>query len=138
MTASSTLAILLLLRVAAGAFATFDNSASTSGLRIFGSAIVFSNYSFLAAPSSASTGSTIGTFGTIVDSSALRAAGAACSASTAEDVSSPNFGTMAVSIYIGWWVKTLIFLPSAQQKWPKWQFFSFFPAFVRDSNNQDI
>jgi hypothetical protein len=45
-TASSTLAILLLLGVVAGAFATFGNSASASGLKISGSAITFSSSGF--------------------------------------------------------------------------------------------
>ena len=72
MTTSSTLAILLLLGVVAGAFATFGSSTSTGWLRISGRFVAFSNSSFLVVSSSASTGSTIGTFGTIVDSSAIR------------------------------------------------------------------
>lgn len=138
MTTSSTLAILLLLGVVAGALATFGNSVSTGGLKISGSTIVSSNSGFLVAPSLASTGSTIDTFSTIVDSSALRAAGASCSASVAEDVSSSNFSTMVVSIYLGRWVKTLIFLPFGTAGMAEVAVFLFFPAFARDSNNQDI
>jgi hypothetical protein len=44
MTASSTLAILLLLGVAAGAFCNFGNSAFAGGLRISGIFTVFSNF----------------------------------------------------------------------------------------------
>jgi hypothetical protein len=49
MTTSSTLAILLLLGVIAGAFDTFDNSGSGGGLKIFGSPAVFSRSGSLAA-----------------------------------------------------------------------------------------
>jgi hypothetical protein len=112
-----------------GAFATFGNYASTGGLGISGSTIIFLNFGFLAAPSSALTGSTIGIFGTIVNSSALRVAGVACSASAAEDVCSPNFGTMVVSIYLGRWVKTLIFLPFDTTEMVEVAVFVFFPCF---------
>jgi hypothetical protein len=97
----------------AGAFVTFSSSASAGGLRIFGNITVFSNSVSLATLSLASADPTIGTSDTLVDSSVLRAAGAAGSASAAEDVSSPNFGTVAVSIYLGLWVKTLISYRSA-------------------------
>jgi hypothetical protein len=91
MTASKTLAILLLLGVAAEAFVTFGNSVSAGGHKISGSTITFSTSGFLAASSLASAGSAIGTFGTSVDSSALRPAGAACSVPAMEDVPSPKF-----------------------------------------------
>jgi hypothetical protein len=94
------LAILLLLGVVAGAFVTFGNSASASGRKISG---------FLAVSSLASFGSAIGTFGTSVDSLELSPAGATCSVPVVEDVPSPNFGNMVVSMYLGRWVKTLIF-----------------------------
>jgi hypothetical protein len=51
MTASSTLAILLLLGVVAGAFFTFGNSTFADGLRAFGIIIVFSNSGSLAVSS---------------------------------------------------------------------------------------
>jgi hypothetical protein len=67
MIASSTLAILLLLGVVAGAFVTFGNS----GLRIFSIITVFSNSDSLATSSLALAGPTIGTFGTTIDPLAL-------------------------------------------------------------------
>jgi hypothetical protein len=101
------LAILLLLGVVAGAFAIFGNSAYASGLKISGGTIAFSSSGFLAASSLASapffgvsTGSAIGTFSNSI-----------CSASAVEDVPSPNFNNVVVSMYFGRWVKTLIFLP---------------------------
>jgi hypothetical protein len=93
MTVSSTLAILLLLGVVAGAFVTFGNSVSTGGLRIFGSSTVFSNSGSLA-----SADPTIGAFDNTVEPSASASAGAT---SIAEEVPSPNSGTTAVSIYHG-------------------------------------
>jgi hypothetical protein len=136
MTASSTLAILLLLGVVAGAFITFGNSASTGGL--FGNTIVFYNSGSLATPSLASADPTIGTVGTTVDPSALRTAGAACSASAAEEVPSPNSGTIVVSIYRGRCVRTLIFFPFGTAEMAKATVFLFFPAFARGSSNQGI
>jgi hypothetical protein len=133
MTASSTLAILLLLGVVAGAFATFGNSAS-GGLKISSDTIVSSSSGFFNAVSLASTtffgvstGSAVGTFGKSI-----------CLASAVEDVPSPNFGTTAVSIYLGRWVKTLIFLPFGTTEMAEAAVFLFSPAFARDSNNQDI
>jgi hypothetical protein len=118
MTVSSTLAILLLLGVVAGAFATFGNFASTVGLKISGSTITFSSSGFLAASSLASTGSAIGTF----DSSI-------CLASTVEDVPSPSFGTVAVSMYLGRCVRTLIFLPFGTTEMAEAAVFLVFPCF---------
>jgi hypothetical protein len=71
MTASSMLAILLLLGVVAGAFVTFGKSASAGGLKNFSIITVFSNFGFLAGSSLASAGPTVGTFGTTIDPSAL-------------------------------------------------------------------
>jgi hypothetical protein len=76
MTTSSTLAILLLLGVIAGAFDTFDNSGSGGGLKIFGSPVVFSRSGSLAALPlasaacfGASADSVAETFGTPANSS---------------------------------------------------------------------
>jgi hypothetical protein len=129
MTESSTLAILLLLGVVAGAFVTFGNSASAGGLKISGNTITFSSSGFLAASSLASAGSAIGSFGTIVDSWALRLIGAACSVSAVKDVPSLNFGNMVVSMYLGRWVKTLIFLPFGATEMAEAVVFLFFPCF---------
>jgi hypothetical protein len=115
MTASSTLAILLLLGVVAGAFATFGNSASAGGLKISGSAIAFPSYGSLAASSLASAA---GTFGNSV-----------CYASAVEDIPSLSFGTLAVSMYLGRCVKTLIFLPFGKTEMAEAAVFLFFPCF---------
>jgi hypothetical protein len=76
MTASSTLAILLLLGVIAGAFETFGNSGFGGGLKIFGSPTVSSRSgSSVAFPLAsgacfgASADSVAGTFGTSANSS---------------------------------------------------------------------
>jgi hypothetical protein len=76
---------------------------------------------------SVSTCSAVGSFGKSI-----------CLASVVEDVPSPNFGTTTVLIYLGRWVKTLIFLPFGTSEMAKVAVFLFFPAFARDSNNQDI
>jgi hypothetical protein len=81
---------------------------------------------------------TICTFGTTIDPSALRATGAACFASAAEKVPSPNSGTTVVSIYHGRWVKTFIFLPFGIAVVAEVAVFLFFFAFARGSSNQDI
>jgi hypothetical protein len=112
----------------ARAFATFGNSASAGGLKISGSIIVFSSSGFLAASSLASAGSAKGTFGTTADSSALRPVGAACSVSAMEDAHSPNFDNVAISIYLGRWVKTLIFLPFGATEMTEAAVFLFFPC----------
>jgi hypothetical protein len=78
------------------------------------------------------------TFGTVADSSALQTAGGACFASTVEDAPSLIFGTMVVSMYLGRCIKTLIFLPFGTVKMAEAAVFLFFPAFVRDRNNQGI
>jgi hypothetical protein len=125
MTASSTLAILLLLGVFAGAFATFGNSASPGGLKISGSAIAFPRSGSLATSSLASapcfgvlTGPAAGTFGDSI-----------CSASAVEDIPSLSFGTMAVSMYFGRCVKTLISLPFGTTEMAEATIFLFFPCF---------
>jgi hypothetical protein len=106
------------LGVVAGAFATFGNSASAGGLKISGSTIAFSSSGFLAASSLASTGSTIGTF-----SNSIRLA------SAVEDVPSPSFGTVAVSMYLDRCVRTLIFLPFGAAEMAEVAAFLFFPCF---------
>lgn len=141
-TASSTLAILL-LGVIAGAFDTFDNSGSTGELKIFGSPVVSPSSGFsvvfpLASTAcfSASADPVAGTFGTSADSS-LELAGAGCPGS-AMDVPSASFGTVAVSMYLGRCVKTLIFLPFGAAEMAEVAVFLFFPALARDSYNLDI
>jgi hypothetical protein len=96
MTASSTLAILLLVGVIARVFATFGNSGSDGPTVSSRSGIstVFPSASAVCIITLADP--VAETFGTAVDSLALRLAGAACAASTVEDVPSPNFGTTAV------------------------------------------
>src|SRR5699024_3640668 len=110
-TASSTLAILLLLGVAAGPFCIFGKFASTGGLRISGIFTVSSTFDSSVISSLASAGPTVGTFGITIDSSALCTMEAACFASVVEEVPSPNSGTIDGSIYHGRWVRTFIFLP---------------------------
>jgi hypothetical protein len=76
-------------------------------------------------------------FGTSTDSS-LELAGAGCLGSAVEDVPSTSFGTLAISMYLGWCVKTLIFLPFGATEMAKVAAFLFFPAFARDSYNLGI
>jgi hypothetical protein len=127
--ASSTLAILLLLGVIAGAFDTFGNSGSAG-------AVVSSQSSFSAAfplTSAVCFGTSADpvaeTFGTTADSSELRLAGVACSVPAVEGVPSPSFGTVTVSMYLGRWVKTLIFLPFGTTEMAEAAVFLFFPCF---------
>jgi hypothetical protein len=136
MTASSTLAILLLLGVIAGAFDTFGNSGSGSRLKIFcGPAVSSQSGSLTTFPLAsavffgASADPVAGTFGTSTDSSTLWLAGADCPGSAMEDVPSPSFDTVAVSIYLGRCVKTLIFLPFGTTKIAEAAVFLFFPCF---------
>jgi hypothetical protein len=132
------------LGVISGAFDTFDNSGSGGGLKIFGS--------FAVAPSSGSSATfslasvtgfgasadpVAGAFGTSADSS-LEPAGADCRGSMVEDVPSTCFSTMAVSMYLGRCVNTLIFLPFGAAEMAEVAAFLFFPAFVRDSYNMVI
>jgi hypothetical protein len=135
MIASSTLAILL-LGVIAGAFDTFGNSGSSGALKIFGGPTVSSRSgSSTAFPLAsavcfgASADPDAGTFGTSADSLALRSTGAECPGSAIEDVPSPSFGTVVVSIYLGQCVKTLIFLPFGTTEIAEATFFFFFPCF---------
>jgi hypothetical protein len=144
MTASSTLAILLLLGVVAGAFVSFGNFASAGGLKIFGSSTFSPSFGSLAAfslasaPSfSVSAGPIAGTFGNS-DRSSLGMAGAGCSASAMEDVPSPSFGNVTVSMYLGRCIKTLVFLPFGTAEMAEAAIFLFFPCFREDSNNQGI
>jgi hypothetical protein len=136
MTASSTLAILLLLGVIAGAFDTFGNSGSCGRLKIFGGPVVSSQSgSSVAFPLAsaiclgASVDPVAGTFGTSADSSALRPIGADYLGSAMEDVPSLSFGTVAVSIYLGRCVKTLIFLSFGTTEIAEAVVFLFFPCF---------
>jgi hypothetical protein len=135
MTASNTLAILLLLGVIAGVFDIFGNSGSAGGLKIFGSPTVSPSFGTVAVFYFASatcfgvpTGPAAGAFDNSASSS-LGMVGAGCSASTVEDVPSPSFGTVAVSIYLGRCVKTLIFLPFGTAEMAEVAAFLFFPCF---------
>jgi hypothetical protein len=122
MTASKTLAILLLFRVAAGIFVIFGSPVSCDVLRNFGClADLFGSgpsADFLVSPGHFGTSTvsvssctiiTIG-FGTSADSP-LASAGVGNSGSIAEEVPSASFGTLSVSMYLGRCVKTLIFFP---------------------------
>jgi hypothetical protein len=114
MTASSTLAILLLLGLIAGVFDTFDNSSSDGGLKIFGGPAVSSRSSSSVAFPLASIAclgaladSIAETFGISADS-LLEPAGAGCPGSVVEEVLSTSFSTVAVSMYLGRCVKTFL------------------------------
>jgi hypothetical protein len=135
MTASSTLTILLLLGVIAGAFDTFGNSGSGGGLKIFDSPAIFSSSGSSAAFPldsaacfGASVNSVAGTFGSSANSS-FEPAGAGCPGSVVEAIPSPSFGTVAVSIYLGRCVKTLIFLPFGATEMAEVAAFLFFLYF---------
>jgi hypothetical protein len=68
------------------------------------------------------------TFGTSTDSP-LAPAGLGYSGSTAEEAPSACFGTLAVSMYLGRCVKTLIFLPFGVAEMAEVATFIFFPCF---------
>jgi hypothetical protein len=134
-TASNTLAILLLLGVTAGTLDTFGNSGSGNGLKIFGSPIGSpSSGSSAAFPLAsvecfgASANSVTEIFGTSADSP-LEMVGAGYPSSVVEDVPSASFGTVVVSMYLGWCVKTLIFLPFNVAEMAEVAAFLFFPCF---------
>jgi hypothetical protein len=134
-TASNTLAILLFLGVIAGALDTFGNFGSGSGLKIFGSSA--------SSPSSGSSVdfplASVGRFGAFADSvagtvgistdSPLEPAGAGYLGSTVEGVPSTSFGTLAISMYLGRCIKTLIFLPFGIAEMAEAATFLFFPCF---------
>jgi hypothetical protein len=123
------------LGVIAGAFDTFSNSGSAGGLKIFDSPTVSVNSGSLAASPltsascfGVSTDLVTGTFGYSANYS-LGLARAGCSASAIEDVPSPSFDTVAVSMYLGRCVKTLIFLPFGTVEMAEVAAFLFFPCF---------
>jgi hypothetical protein len=126
------------LGVILGTLDTFDNSGSGSGLKIFGSSTGSSSSGSLTVFSLASVGrfgtpvdsvfSCPITFGTSVDSP-LELIGAGYPGSTMEDVPSASFGTLAVSMYLGRCVKTLIFLLFDAAEMAKTTAFLFFPCF---------
>jgi hypothetical protein len=87
-TASSTLAILLLLGVAAKVFCTFDKPAAPGGFRISGIFVTLSTYGSLALLSSALASPTVVTFGTTVGSSVLCIIGTISFTLAAEEVPS--------------------------------------------------
>jgi hypothetical protein len=123
------------LGVTAGAFDTFGNSGSAGGLKIFGSPTISPSYGSLAAFPLASapsfgvlTDPAAGTFGISANSS-LGTVGAGCSTSAVEYVPSPSFDTVAVSMYLGRCIKTLIFLPFGTTEMAEVAAFLFFPCF---------
>jgi hypothetical protein len=139
-TVSSTLAILLLLGVIAGALGTFDNSGFGGGLRIFrkpadspssGSSTAFSLAS--AGCFGASVDSVFScpiTYGTSANSP-LEPTIARYPRSAVEVVPSPSFDTLAVLMYLGQCVKTLIFLPFGTAEMAEVAAFLFFPYFCK-------
>jgi hypothetical protein len=140
MTASNTLAILLLFGVAVGIFVIFGSSVSCDGLRIFGCPTDLLGFSFLAVFSVSLVrfgtsvvlvfSCTIITdgFGTSTNPP-LASAGAGNSGSTAEEGPSVSFGTLAASMYLGRCVKTLIFFPFGVADMLEVAAFVFFPYF---------
>jgi hypothetical protein len=146
-TTSNTLAILLLLVVITGSLGTFGNSGSGGGLRIFcnpddspssSTSTVFSVASVecFGAPTDSIFSCPI-ISGSSADSS-LEPAGAGCHGSAVEGAPSTSFGTLAVSMYLGLCVNTLIFLPFGTAEMVEVAVFSFFPIFARDSYNLGI
>jgi hypothetical protein len=118
-----------------GAFDTFDNSGFIGRLKIFGSLAVSPSSGSSVAFSLASAvcfgalaESVAGTFGTSAGSSS-KSAGAGYPCSAIEVVLSVSFGTMAVSIYLGRCVKTLIFLPFGAAEMAEVAVFLFFLCF---------
>jgi hypothetical protein len=119
MTASSTLAILLLLRVAAGIFDALGSSVSRNGLKAFGcSDVVFSS-------------------GSSTDS-VPASAGAERHGSDMEEDPSIGLSTLAVSMRLGRCVKTLTFFGFAMLEIAEQQSFFSFLAFTKDNNNPGI
>jgi hypothetical protein len=133
-TAFSMLAILLLLGVIAGALDTFGNSGSGSGLKIFcspaGSSSSGSSAAFLASAGcfGASADSFAGTFDTSANSP-LAPVGVGYFGSVVEEAPSVSFDTLAVSMFLGRCVKTLIFLPFGVVEITEVAAFLFFPYF---------
>jgi hypothetical protein len=118
---------------------TFGNSGSGGGLRIFGSLADSSSsgsstvFSLASAGRFGASASSIfscpAIFGTSADSS-LALAGVGYSSSEAEEIPSTSFGTLAVSMYLGRCVKTLIFFPfSVAEMAEAAASFLFFPCF---------
>jgi hypothetical protein len=64
-----------------------------------------------------------------IQSIPLGPVGTGYSTSAVEDVPSPSFGTVAVSMYLGRCVKTLIFLPFGIAEMAEMVAFLFFPYF---------
>jgi hypothetical protein len=118
-TASSKLAILNLLGVAAEAFCTFGIS------DIF---IISSTFGSSALSTLASTGLTVGVYGITVGFSTLCAIEAACLASAVEEAPSTNLGTTAGSMKCGRGVRTFIFLPFGSATAAESAVFLFFPC----------
>jgi hypothetical protein len=132
MTASSTLAILLLFGVTAGIFYASADFLNSGSLDVF--VIASAGHFSTSVVSAFGCSAAVFGFGTLADSP-LASAGAGNSGSIAEEEPSASFGTLAISMYLGRCVKTLIFFPSVWQRWPKQQPFFSFPAFARDSNS---
>jgi hypothetical protein len=119
MIASSTLAILLLLGVAAGIFDAFGSSVSHNELRAFSCSIAF----FSSGPSAGFV---------------LASIGAEQLGSDTEEDPSIGLGTSAISMRLGRCVKTLTFFDLGVLEVAKHQCFFSFLAFAKDSSNLGI
>jgi hypothetical protein len=106
-TASSTLAILLLLGVTAEGFCAFSRFAPVGGLKIFGIFIISSTFDSSAFSTSPLTGSIVCIFGITVGSTVLCAIGAVCVASTAEEDAAPR-GENGTGLPDGYRIRVLI------------------------------
>jgi hypothetical protein len=112
MTASSTLAILLFLRVVAGILDAFGNSVSCGGLRAFSYSTAFFSFGPSVGPVLASTG-------------------AERLGSDIEVDPSISFGTSVVSMRLGQCVKTLTFFNLGALKVAEVAVILFFPCFCK-------
>jgi hypothetical protein len=124
--ASSTLAILLLFGVTAG---IFDISANFLN---YGSSVIFA----LALAGCFGTSATLASVYSVavfrISSSAdpvVASVGAGNSGLAVEEGPSSSFGTLAVSMYLGRCVRTLIFLPFGVAEMDEAAVFLFFPCF---------
>jgi hypothetical protein len=126
MTASSTLAILLLFGVTAGIFYASADFLNSGSLDVF--VIASAGHFSTSVVSAFGCSAAVFGFGTLADSP-LASAGAGNSGSIAEEGSSASFGTLAISMYLGRCVKTLIFFPFGVAEMDEAAAFLFFPCF---------
>jgi hypothetical protein len=140
MTASNTLAILLFFGVAVEIFVIFGSSISCDGLRIFGCStdLLGFGFSVVFSVSPVHFGTSVvlvfsctiitDGFDTSTDSP-LASAEAGNSGSIVEEGPSTSFDTLAVSMYLGRCVKTLILFPFGVAEMAEVAAFLFFPCF---------